>query len=258
MMTERWYTLDGLKIGMTRYVFAGQFVKDRTILEIGCENGYGTSYLMSKGAGKVIGGDISEEAIEYAKAHYEREGLQFVVLDAQKLEYADSYFDTVVAFELIEHLERYEDFLCECKRVLKDGGVFICSTPNREINSPNADKPWFPGHVKEFSVEEFRSAVADYFPDVLVYGIGSGSGTPGIITRMVFSRKPRMFRYIRPLAVRMVNILTRFVFKRYRFVSLDDINEQNLDKMADRRLQPFLLQDNALPPLNLVLVARKK
>jgi len=147
-----WYTWHSLQLGIARYTFAGQWVSGKTVLEIGCENGYGASYLLSKGAKKVIGGDISEKAIEYARGHYQRDGLHFMLLDAQKLQFADSSFDVVVAFEIIEHLDKYTDFLDECKRVLKDGGTFICSTPNKDVISPNSEKPWFPDHTKEFGI----------------------------------------------------------------------------------------------------------
>jgi SAM-dependent methyltransferase len=39
-------------------------------------------------------------------------------------------FDTVVAGELIEHLERPYDFLAQVREVLRDGGQLVLSTPN--------------------------------------------------------------------------------------------------------------------------------
>ena len=256
-MTAIWYTLDGLKIGIARYTFAGKFVKDKTVLEIGCENGYGASYLLSRGAQKVVAGDISQKAIEYAIAHYQRNGLQFLFLDAQKLQFADSSVDVVVAFEVIEHLEKYQDFLGECQRVLKDGGTFICSTPNREIASPNADKPWFPGHVKEFDFNEFHDVLANYFQDVLIYGIGSESRSPGIIEKMIYLPKPKVLQFLRPAGVKIMNIVTRFILRGHHFISLEEIDEKELDKMADKKYQPLPLQGDSLSALSLIAVARK-
>jgi len=95
-----WYTWHSLQLGIARYTFAGQWAKDKTVLEIGCENGYGASYLLSKGAIKVIAGDISGKAIEYAREHYQRDGLHFMLLDAQKLQFTNNSFDVIVAFEV--------------------------------------------------------------------------------------------------------------------------------------------------------------
>lgn len=50
---------------INRYVFASNFVKDKTVLDIVCGTGYGSSYLARKGAKRVLGGDISKKAIEY-------------------------------------------------------------------------------------------------------------------------------------------------------------------------------------------------
>lgn len=52
--------------------------------------------------------------------------------DAQKMPYKDEMFDTVIAGELIEHLENPEKFLLESKRVLKDNGILIITTPNKK------------------------------------------------------------------------------------------------------------------------------
>lgn len=47
------------------------------------------------------------------------------------LPYPDSYFDVVVTLDVIEHLHNYRFFLREIKRVLKDGGMLVISTANR-------------------------------------------------------------------------------------------------------------------------------
>ncbi len=46
------------------------------------------------------------------------------------LPFADGAFDAVVCIDGIEHLERPFDFVRECRRVLRRGGVLIVSTPN--------------------------------------------------------------------------------------------------------------------------------
>ena len=44
---------------------------------------------------------------------------------------ATAAFDLVVAFEVIEHLENWREFLLEARRVLAPTGQFIVSTPNK-------------------------------------------------------------------------------------------------------------------------------
>ena len=46
------------------------------------------------------------------------------------LPFPDSYADTIVAGEFLEHLLKPYEFLLECKRVLKRNGRLIMTTPN--------------------------------------------------------------------------------------------------------------------------------
>ncbi len=57
--------------------------------------------------------------------------LAFEQASCTALPYGDGAFDLVVAFEVIEHLEDWRDFLREVRRVLAPAGQFIVSTPNR-------------------------------------------------------------------------------------------------------------------------------
>ena len=252
-----WYTRSGLQLGIARYTFAGQYVKDKKVLEIACENGYGASYLLSKGAQEVTGGDISEQAIQYAKEHYKADGLNFLRLDAQQLLFADESFDVIVAFEVIEHLEDYNKFLIECKRVLKRDGIFICSTPNRLVESGNRNRPWFPGHTKEFLIEEFHNLIAAHFDNIAIYGICAGAKPPGLMNRIIYGPKPSMLKPFMPIGVKLMNFFTAFTFRSNHLISLEKIDEKKLDKLVEPKYQPFLIQDDTLSPLDIMIVSRK-
>jgi ubiquinone/menaquinone biosynthesis C-methylase UbiE len=125
---------------------------------------------MRKGAGTVVGGDVSRGATGYAKMHYKRKHLGFIRLDGANLPFLANTFDVIVSFETIEHLKEYRKFLFECAWVLKDGGLFICSTPNKEISSPHTVKPLNPFHVHEFYIKEFHNLLKKYFIHVTLYG----------------------------------------------------------------------------------------
>jgi SAM-dependent methyltransferase len=56
---------------------------------------------------------------------------------------------------VIEHLQRPREFVSECTRVLRPGGVLILSTPNRLTFSPEGIRN--PFHTVEFSPGELRT-----------------------------------------------------------------------------------------------------
>lgn len=147
-----------------RYVFAGGFVKDKDVLDLACGSGIGTHYLLKAGARKCVGIDIDGEAIGYAKAAYK--GCLFEQCEAASTSLPDSSIDVVVSFETIEHLRDPSKFLLECNRVLRPGGILICSTPNRVWWRWHAKNPF---HVCEFTATEFAGLMATCFNDVQLF-----------------------------------------------------------------------------------------
>ena len=55
----------------------------------------------------------SNEAINYATAHYNRDNLQYFVCDCNNIYSPNNTFDVIIAFEIIEHLSKPEIFLNE-------------------------------------------------------------------------------------------------------------------------------------------------
>jgi 2-polyprenyl-3-methyl-5-hydroxy-6-metoxy-1,4-benzoquinol methylase len=56
---------------------------------------------------------------------------RFMLADmSEALPFAEGVFDAVVCIDGIEHIERPFDFIGECRRVTRKGGVLVISTPN--------------------------------------------------------------------------------------------------------------------------------
>ncbi|OGH16742.1 MAG: hypothetical protein A3C30_00160 [Candidatus Levybacteria bacterium RIFCSPHIGHO2_02_FULL_40_18] len=151
---------------LARYIFAEKLIKKGSrVADIGCGTGYGTSVLAKKG--EVVGIDNSREAISFAERHYQ--DTDFLVADATKLPFKNGEFDIACSFEVIEHLKNPKHFLSEAKRVLKKRGILVLSTPNKAISSI-AGSPESPYHEKEYTYEEFKDLLKEFFPNVKILG----------------------------------------------------------------------------------------
>jgi len=230
-----------LQFHISRYSFAEPFARDKVVLDIACGSGHGSHYLSKKGAKMVIGGDISQDAIDYADDRFKSERIKFGLMDATKLPFADNYFDTIISMETIEHTSRYESFLSECKRVLKDGGTFMCSTPNREIISPGLKKPLHQPHMQEFSVTEFKSLLDRYFMDIIIYGIGHQS------KQRVFMRRLKLMVELaigggkgKELMDSMISH-TFSLLPSFRRVKVDSLQELDYEATLKEQYKPYRL-----------------
>lgn len=153
-----------------RYAFAARFLGPQAaILDLGCGCGYGAAHLVEAPERLVLGVDRSAEGVGYARTHYRLRRLEFARADATVLPIRSGSLDGVVAMEMIEHVEDAKAVVCEVKRVLKAGGVFVVSTPNRSVSGMK-DKPDNPFHVREYTPEEFTILLQQGFSSVSLYG----------------------------------------------------------------------------------------
>lgn len=123
----------------------------RDVLEAGCGEGYGAD-LIADVARRVIGLDYDESAVAHVRARYPRVEMWHGNLASLPL--SDGEVDVVVNFQVIEHLWDQGQFVAECLRVLRPGGVLLMSTPNRITFSPGRDTPVNPFHTRELNAAE--------------------------------------------------------------------------------------------------------
>ncbi|MBQ0908414.1 class I SAM-dependent methyltransferase [Flavobacterium sp. F-328] len=144
-----------------RYAIANDFVEGKVILDIASGEGYG-SYILSKKALEVIGVDIDFESVQNAKEKYLKDNLKFIVGNADNIPVESNSIDIVVSFETIEHHDKHEEMFLEIKRVLKDDGILIMSSPDKKYYS---DIPKFKNkfHVKELYFDEFECLTKKHF-----------------------------------------------------------------------------------------------
>lgn len=142
------------------YVEAAKRVGGR-VLEIGTGTGYGIDIIAPNVEHFVTMDKTRSEELGAMPANVEfKEGV------VPPLPFVDESFDYVVSFQVIEHIKRDKELAREVHRVLKKGGKFIVSTPNRPMSLTR--NPW---HVREYTAEQF-GALLSSFAEVEALGVG--------------------------------------------------------------------------------------
>jgi SAM-dependent methyltransferase len=151
---------------MHRYVFAGELVHGRNVLDAACGEGYGAHYLAAR-ARQVSAVDISSVAIEHAAS--QADNLAFEVADCCALPFADGQFDCIVSLETLEHLEDQAQLVREFRRVLASDGFLLISSPDKAVytDQMKSDNPF---HQRELYRQELEDLLATEFPAVSLLG----------------------------------------------------------------------------------------
>ena len=135
-------------------------LKGRSVLDIGCGEGYCARELMRRGAGDYLGMDLSPKMIEAAQTQEAKDqyGIEYQV--GNVVEYvSDRQFDLCIAVFLFNYLrkEEMQRVFAKVYESLQSGGAFIFSVPH----------PFFP-FVRSDQTPPFyfESAGKNYFTDV--------------------------------------------------------------------------------------------
>jgi 2-polyprenyl-3-methyl-5-hydroxy-6-metoxy-1,4-benzoquinol methylase len=158
---------------VARYQFALPYVSGR-VLDLSCGSGFGT-HLIAKEAkyiiDEVVGIDIDEEIITYARGKYYHPKSSFVVADAtdEKLPEKLGLFDCIISFETIEHIEEEEKLVNNYYDLLKPGGKLIVSTPFGKGRGIPCGQDF---HVHQLTPEEFFNLFDRYTKKEFFYQKG--------------------------------------------------------------------------------------
>lgn len=139
------HMLNPCRLGYITQQIAGEFELDLKkkeplrglrILDIGCGGGLLSEPMARLGA-DVVGADAAERNIPVAQIHAEQSGLQidYRHTTAEALAEAGEQFDVLLNMEVVEHVASPIDYLIACRKLLKPGGLHICSTLNRNPKS---------------------------------------------------------------------------------------------------------------------------
>ena len=158
-----------VRMNLAPYHLVLDEVAGRTVVEAGCNEGYGAA-LLARRAAQVHAFDLSSEAIAAARARHALSNLTFAVHDvATPFPLPDASADLVFSSETIEHLREGRGFIAAAAKVLKPDGCLVIKTPNDAYN--RLENRMNPYHTNPYDEGRLRAELAEAFQSVAIEGI---------------------------------------------------------------------------------------
>jgi ubiquinone/menaquinone biosynthesis C-methylase UbiE len=164
----------------------------RSVLDVGCGEGVLSAQWATRlGSGRVVGVDLEDPKLEAEWALRGRANLEFGVMRAEELRFADDEFDLVAATEVLEHVPDPEVVLAEMARVSR--GHLLVSVPHEPLwRALNVARGAYvrelgntPGHLNHWTRRSFVALLSRFgevvqirspFPwTMLLVRVGSGA-----------------------------------------------------------------------------------
>ena len=102
-------------------------LREKEILDIGCGMGQHAKQYAEMGAASVLGIDISEKMLEYAKAHNSAEHVDYRRMSMEDIGTINRQFDLVTSSLVFDYAEDFGGLMQKIHGLLKDGAAFVFS-----------------------------------------------------------------------------------------------------------------------------------
>lgn len=231
------------------YVLSPQYVKG-DLLEVGCGEGRGIDWLLPS-VNSYTAVDKIAPVIEKLREKYPQ--AKFLSGNIPPLsEFADNSFDSVVSFQVIEHIQDEHLFLKEIHRVLRPGGIALLTTPNRPYSLSR--NPW---HIREYTAQELTNLAKKFFSQVTMIGITGNEKVMEYYERNKKSVDKLMrwdvFNLQYKLPASILRIPYEFMnrFNRNKLKGKDDALVMSITQ------QDYILTEDAAHSLDLFLIVQK-
>lgn len=160
LLNEKNFKVKNWYGGIINYI-NDNFEKDSKVLDIGCGLGHLISSIDNKFEKYAL--DISKFSINYINNNYSNIITQCSAFNERL--YEKDFFDVVVAYHVIEHMNDPYIFIKNIKNILKKGGILIIGTPNRSCIVEKLFKENFRLYSKEHLLLFTRKRLTNLLKD---------------------------------------------------------------------------------------------
>jgi len=234
---------------LSAYVYAQPQIEGK-LLEVGCGTGRGLEILINS-ADHYTGIDKYKSLTDELQGKYP--DADFKAMHIPPFTgIADNTFDTVVSFQVIEHIKDDKSFLQEIHRVLKPGGKAIISTPNKKMTLTR--NPW---HVREYFAPELESLSNSIFSKVEANGIAGNDKVMDYHERNRQSVKKITRFDILNLQYRLPAPLLRIPYEFLNRLNRNKLDQADNDLVKSITVADYFVNDNAEESLDLFYTLEK-
>lgn len=133
---------------------------DKDVLDVGCGFGWFELVALEAGARSITGIEPTDADLATARRHITDERATFAIASADSLPFPDRTFDTIVMWEVLEHIAKHSEPVAfrELARVLRPGGSLYLSTPHSTTVARLTDPAWWVAGHRHYS----RDSVAAF------------------------------------------------------------------------------------------------
>tara|TARA_B100001057_G_scaffold248965_2_gene249207 strand:+ start:38972 stop:39745 length:774 start_codon:yes stop_codon:yes gene_type:complete len=200
---------------LSAYVFADKYIKG-DVLELGCGEGRGIDIIMKKSKSYTA---IDKISVMTEKLSQKYPNGKFISSSFPPVsDIKDNSFDTILSFQVIEHIKNDKLFMKEIYRILKPGGIALLSTPN--INMTLTRNPW---HIREYTSNQLKKLASINFKEIMMKGI---SGNEKVM-EYYYDNKKSVSKFKRIDILNLEKHLPNFLYK----VPYEILNRMNRKKL---------------------------
>ena len=147
------------------------------ILDVGCADGTATKFILEQSkADLVVGVDVLQSSVDYAKKRFKSKKLKFLTAEAENLPFENNQFEAVFCLDSIEHFFEPEKVVQEIRRVLKKNGYLVILVHTDSLLfriiwffwENSRGWVWKGTHVHEFSGDQLKKLIKDVGFEIIV------------------------------------------------------------------------------------------
>ena len=200
---------------LSAYVFAEKYISG-DVLELGCGEGRGIDIILKRSKSFTAIDKISEVTERLSRKYPNEKFISSSFPPLKNIE--NESFDTLISFQVIEHIKNDKLFIKEIHRILKPGGKALISTPN--ISMTLTRNPW---HVREYTSQQLFDLASSNFKKIIMKGIYGNDK----IKKYYDDNKKSVMKFKRLDIFNLEKYLPNFLYK----IPYEFLNRMNRNKL---------------------------